>query len=753
VKTKNLLLRILPITALVLASSLCGGHAASSFDVPILQSSDGRIEGVLAKREFLFRLPEHIRYEPGAELLLDYRSSPLLLDVSTLTVSINGRQMASARLGHSEDRAESQESSSLKVPIPEGVLQPGWNRMEFRCLLQTTRTLCRDVDNPAAWVELSPDSLVRVAYSDQPLFAELQRFPESITEPLLMRIGEFRSPATQIPPEPMVSLLIPWEAGDPELRSLLIAASRLGQTVYTPPEAVRVGDLGEFPSESEKRNGLLIAARDNLDGMSLPGHVKKALADLQPGEGMLAELIQGPPDGVQRRWILISGADGAGLENAALALGNSGALRGVPSNPWIIAQAPAISPILEKASQPSVGPLNLSSLPDGEILLRGLFRNTAARMVSFPPGFETSTGGFLDLLITHPGNLDKTSALEVRLNDTVIGGVALTPENTGPIHQRIAIPAGIAGRDPSVITVSSYLDIGGVDCAHRHEERAWLNLSGDSVVDLQTSRLKIDDLSNLNQICLLDPFLRRAVLIVPDSPGVQRNGLLKTIGMHLGSRLSTMPVLWPQVAVYGDGREPDVARVQGRSGLVLGSAFEWPQALGENARLVVEGSPRSADRLLLRGEEVPRLDFDSTLSFVQLVASPWSPDEYFAAIGGIEGLGGNSTWKMLAEPEVFERLGGTVSAIDEGGRLITYDVRSVQEVSLSDHVRTAFATGLNAEEVVDRGIRKTEAGIAATVLNVGIGFLSALALAGAFLIQRIVLRHRRKKITEEGDEL
>ncbi len=757
-KTKFLFLRILPVAALALAAPLSGRAAVNAatpprFEVPVLQSGDARLEGVLAARDCAFRLPEHVRYEPGSELVLDYRSSPLLLDVSTFTVSINGRQIASARLGHPDGEGEAQESDRMVVPVPEDVLRPGWNRLEVRCLLQTTRALCRDVDNPAAWLEFSPGTMVRVAYTRQPLFAEIQRFPGSIAEPVLMRLAEFRDSAPGKPPEPSVSLLLPWEAGDPELRSLLVAASRLGQTVYTPPAAVRVGDLSEYPGEAVGRNGLLIATRDDLADVPLPGHVKKGLAELQPGEGMLAEIIQGPPDGLQTRWILVAGADGAGLENAALTLGSSAALRAAPSNPWIIDEPPAVSPVLEKAALPEVGPVRLSSLDGGEILIRGLFRSTAARQVAFPPGLETSGAGTLEFDIAHSGGLDKTSAFEVRLNDAVVGSVALTPGNTGPVRQRMAIPEGIAGRDPSLLTVSSYLDIGSVDCAHRHEERAWLRIGGESLVDLRTAPFRIDDLSQLNRICLRDAFLRRAAVIVPGEAEPRRNELLKTIGMGLGSRLPTMPVLWPQVATYNRERTPDPDRVEGRSGLVLGSAFQWPWAFGGKSRLVVEGSPNSPERLVMRGEEVPRADFDPSLVFAQLVPSPWTEGEYFAALGGIEGLGGNTTVEMLDNPGVFERLGGTVAVYDAGGRLVTYDVRSIQEVSLAAQVRGAFEPGVKADEIVDREIRKTEAGLASMAYNLGLGSAAVLVLAGVFAIQRLVAARRKKRIEEEGDEL
>lgn len=761
-KTNHPVIRTLSIASAILCTCLPLPHAtaesrnraASTFDMPLLEFGDGRLEGVLAKRDYSFRLPEHVRQEPGSELILSYRASPLLLDVSTFTVSLNDRQIASARLGHANDGENKQTAGNLSVPIPEGVLQPGWNRLVVRCLLQTTQNLCRDVDNPAAWLVFDPATSIRVAYSNQPLFAELQRFPESIAEPVLMHLPEFRSLDKKNKPAPVVSLLLPEESGDPELRSFLIAASRLGQTVYTPAEAVAVGDIGEFSALCERRNGVLIGLNDQLADQPLPGHIKKALAELQNGEGFLAEVIYGPPESTQHRWIILSGADSAGLEKAALTLGSSIALRSAPSNPWIIAKAPEISPIVEKMSQPAVGPLKLSSLENGEILLRGIFRNSTSRQISFPPGFETSHAGYVEFDFSHADNLDKTSAFEARLNDMVIGSVALTPDNTGPVKQRFAIPQGIAGRDPSLLTVSSYLDIGSVDCAHRNEERAWLNISGESVVDIRTVPLEINDLSRLNLLCLRDAFLRRAALLVPETPDFNRNELLKTIGMYLGSRLPDMPVLWPQIATYGPEAPPEMERVENRSGLVLGSAFQWPEAFGAKTRLVIEGGGTHADQLILRGQKAPVTDFDSSLSFVQLVASPWTAGEFFAAIGGLENYGGEATVDLLTNPAIYERLRGTVSALDADKRLVTYDVRTVQEVSLSEQMRIAFAPDSREEDLEGEEIKKTEAGLAAMSMNIGIGAGTLVFLAALFVLQRIVVRRRRRnQVIEEGDEL
>lgn len=725
--------------------------ATRSFEVPLFDKDQMRIEGVLSKKDYAFKLPEHVRLEAGSELSLLWQASPLLLsDVSTMSVQINNREVTSVRLAAKKEIPDSQDRGKISIPLPADLLQPGWNRVTVSCLLQTTQSPCRDVDNPAAWVELGEGSHIRVACSQAPLFPEIQRFPESLTEPALMNLAEFRRSASQARPEPVVSLLVPSEAGEAELRTLLIAASRMGQTIYTDPDAVQVKEIASFAGESNARNGMLIGLRSNLTKTPLPEAVQKCLASLGEGEGMVAEIITGPADS-QRRWMLISGADSEGLEKAAQTLGSETALRNVPSNPWIITTAPAVSPIAEKLAQPLPGEISFDSLRDGNIVLRGLFRNQTARHIAFPPGYETTPGGYVDVDLSHSGALEKTSAFDVRLNDVVVGSVALTPQNASGTRQRLVIPAGITGRDPSTLAVSSYLDIGTVDCAHRNDERAWVSLGGNSTLNIHAAPVVINDLSRLGALCLRDAFLRQTAILLPAESSPERNELLKTIGIHLGRQLADMPVLWPQVATYGPSLPPDPARLEGRSGLILGSAFQWPMALGKNMRLAIEGTESNSGSIMLRGEAVPVEDFDSTLSFVQLLPSPWSKGELFATIGGLNGYGGKTTIDLLTDRSISERLSGTVAAADASGRVITYDVRFIQEVSLSHHILTGFASGMTPADIEDKRMDKTEAGFLTQSVNYWIAGASFGLMVGLYLLQRIMVRRRQNQ--QNGDDL
>ncbi|MFZ4776194.1 MAG: cellulose biosynthesis cyclic di-GMP-binding regulatory protein BcsB [Terrimicrobiaceae bacterium] len=721
-------------------------QARRHFVSPLFLADKDLLSGVLAHKDYMIRLPEHLRYEAGSELILHFKSSPLLLaDVSTMTVGFNDRPMVSVRLGGAEQEEASDAAgrTTLTIPIPAGSLNPGWNRVSVKCLLQTTQVPCRDVDNPAAWVEMGEGSLLKVAYADQALFPEMQRFPESLTEPQLMQMNQQLLSNKSKDGDPTVSILIPGKAGDAELRAFLISTARMAQNLYMRDESFSVGDLKGFSDEATLRNGILIGTKADLAGIDLPAEMAASLRAVKEGEGFLAEFVTGNPGKSLHRWMILSGGDSAGLENAALALGSSASMEMVPGNPWIVSETPVVPPVFEKIAQPRNGEVTLASLPGGAITLRGLFRNEASRRVEIPVGTQTVEGGFINLDFSHAENLDKTSAFDVKLNDLLIGSVALNEANSNLATKQIAIPAGLPGRDPSIISISSYLDIGTVDCGHRNEERAWVNISGMSTVDIQSGPLKIEDLSRMDFLLLRDALLRKAAVILPSAATPERMETLKSLAVFLGHRLPSSPVLWPQVATYDQSKQPDKDRVANRSGLILGSAFEWPQALPGKPALVISSSEEKPGMLQMRGQWFSANAFDQSLSFAQLLPSPWSRGELFAAVGGIGGYGGKSTTAMLTDPLVAERLGGTVAAVDARNRVVTYDVRFVQGSSLGEQITEGLPPGLTLKETEKKKESSIEAGAGTIRQNVVILIASAVILLVIFTLQRFAARRRR----------
>lgn len=737
VKAQKMIKAALLVVLAATAGTGRGAPAATpgKFFTPLFAEDSMRLEGVLASQDFVIRLPEHVRYLPGSRFNLVFRASPLLLpDVSTMTVSLNGRQLTSLRPVTKQEVQPQKQTVSLALEPDD--LHPGWNRVQIRCLLVTTATPCRDVDNPASWVEVDKRTGVEVAYADQALFPELQRFPDTLAEPQLMRMAEEKA-------DPSVSLLLPDNAGDGELRGAFVAAARLGQTIYLPEEAVEIGRLDHFAKQSGERNGVLIAKRDALAKTDLPAEFGLPLRGLQDGEGFVGEFITGEPASGQNRWIVVSGADDEGLQKAVLALGSAPALRDATGNPWVVKQTPVISPVTEKLAAPAKGPVNLDSLPGGGIALRGLFRNATSRAWPLPPGWQTAKGGKLTLEFSHAENLDKTSAFEVAVNDAAIGSIALNEANAQRTRRVMPIPAGLPGRDPSSLTVASYMDIGTVDCAHRNEERAWLDIAGSSTIDAPAEPLVIGDLGRLGFVAVRDAFLRRAAVVVPAEQGKERDAMLVAYAMYLGRELSSMPVLWPQVATYAADHPARADLVSGRSGVVLGSARQWAQAFPKTTPLAAEASPESGDFISLRGQTVPMGDFDRGLVMAQLIDSPWQNGELFAVVGGLGGYGGSGTLAMLTDPELTSLLAGNFAALDPDGRVVNYDTRLAGSDSLADALREGLDTSLTAGEIRARqearlASREEAAGFNRVMLA---GFGGVLGLV--FLAERLLSWRRR----------
>jgi hypothetical protein len=92
-----------------------------------------------------------------------------------------------------------------------------------------------------------------------------------------------------------------------------------------------------------------------------------------------------------------------------------------------------------------------------------------------------------------------------------------------------------------------------------------------------------------------------------------------------------------------------------------------------------------------------------------------------------------------------------VAAADAHGRVITYDVRFIQEVSLSEQIRFGFSSDTSPADIEDRRVDMTEAGFLTQSVNYWIAGASFVVMAGLYVLQRIMVRRRQNP--KNGDEL
>ena len=672
--------------------------AATAF-IPLFKTAEQKFLGPLASSEFFFEIPQHVELAGPQVMTIRFRASQLLIpDISTATIELNGSPVKSIRLPGS---AGDEGVGTLSFPVRTEDLIAGWNKVLVKCLMQTTDVHCRDVDNPACWFVLEKGTGLALSFRRVKLFPELARFPASITEEQLLRQEEL---VDGFPPDkirPVAALLVPKKLTTPAFRAFVAAAARLGQPGYMPMQAVRVGALEDWNRGSGDTNGLLLGLAADLGGLDLPAEVRSAIGTLKPGEGLLAEFITGEDPAGQRRWIVVSGPDVDGLTKAVLALGSSDALGASALNPWVIRDTPRVSALTERLARPPSQSQSFENLYGGRLTLKGVFRNRVAFAWALPPGYETAPGSELLLEMAHAAGLADNSAVQIDVNDRLLQGIPLGKDGEQCKLVRLGIPEGIIGRAPNSLVVSSYLDIGTIDCGHRNEERAWIEFSPNSFLKIASRPLTIGSLDRFDQLLLRDAFLRRACILLPESASTGDLELVRDVALALGKKLASMPVLWPQAALYSaDNAVPDDA-VKNASVLLLGGASDWAAALPKSTLLSIGAVP-GKESLRLQGSDVPFRELTSGLVFAQFINSPWSAENCVVAVGGVRGIGGVTASRLLTDPEVLAKLSGTVAGIDKKGRVFQYDVRVANSRSLSETVLNNIPKGMSASATEEK---------------------------------------------------
>ncbi len=706
--------------------------------VPLFKTAEHKLVGPLASAEFFFQLPAHVELTGQPKLNLSFRASQLLIaDISTATFELNGVPLKSIRLPGQTDGA----TQKLELAVPAGLLRAGFNRVNVRCLMITTDVHCRDVDNPACWLVLETGTGLNVPYRRLKLFPELGRFPATITEEQLLRQEELVEgfPADSI--KPVAAVLLPADLGNESFRTFVITSARLGQPSYLPNQGLRVGVLADWQAQSNERNGVLIGLTSDLTALDLPAETRAAVSALQPGEGVISEFIIGENAGSQRRWIVVGGADQAGLIKAALALGSNDSLGAAATNPWVIRETPQVLPLTERIAQPPDRPQTFARLYGGELALRGVFRSQTSFAWDLPPGYETAEMSEMFLEMSHAAGFADASSLMFTMNNRLLPGVALDSVAQERKLVRLNVPAGIPGRAPNSLAITAYLDIGTTDCAHRNEERAWVAFSPASALAITSRPLTIKGLDRLGYVLLRDAFLRRASILLPKAslPG----GLepVRDLSLYLGRYLSSMPVLWPDAALFAEGQPVPSAVVESTSSVLLGSPSDWRMVLGEKTPLSVDPVP-GEQALRLQGKVVPLEQIPADAVFAEFIPSPWSKDNCVVAIGGATGLDGKLAVKMLTDQDILSKLDGTVAGLDAKGRVFNYDVRQSDPRSLSEEILHSLPSGVSAEDTAKKLEDEKSTRTNKILRNIAIG---AVGLAIVAFMVRTQVRLARLK--------
>jgi hypothetical protein len=664
--------------------------------IPLSHTDSESFPGDAAAKDFFLQLPEHVSFQPGCELRLAlYPSREVLARLCTIIASINGSRLSGASV---EGKSLSNDLViRLRFPLPAGSLAPGWNRVALRFVLNKPAAGFSAAQGPGTWTIRRMDSDLKVVYQRSTLFPEVVRFPGSLAEEKLLRPPEGHADS-----EPALALLLPASMRDVHLRACAIIGARLGQLGYLSSEDCRLDLTENWQAEQQERNGIVVGLRAELGSLALPPNLADKLASLQPEQGMVAEFIVDSTS-KQRRWLVVAGADDAGLEKAVLTLGSASALAAAPPNPSLIEEMPVVSVELEGKTQPGLTRVALKDWGISQVRLSGI--HTMAQSIPgwrLPPGYDLASG-VLELQFSHsPTLLNPGSWVDVMVDGIKAGTIELTPKNAASGSAKVALPKGFSGRDPMMLTFRAHLDLSPSECDQRKEDEPWLVISGDSTLETSPALMQVHGLNQFGRLLLRDSFLRRAAIVTPRVLSLEELGLLIAISMRLGQQLPSSPVLWPEVCTYSKTSPAQAARLKDRSVLVLGSIGQWPDAVPPEAPTLLKITDDRIGAVRMQGYAVNMASFEPSLAFMQMTPSPWSQGEWLVAAGGWHEFASPALLRLLTDPKVADDMHGNVCAMDASGRVAAYDSRSPARDSMAERIYSRIPLGLSADETRER---------------------------------------------------
>jgi hypothetical protein len=669
---------------LALGPMLSGQDAAASVEhvkLPIIRETQESFAGSISIKDYFVRLPEHILFRDGTRVEATLHPSESLRPaVCAIGLAVNDRLVVSTNLhvGGGELRAE---SVRLNAAVPREALSGGWNRISLRFTLHSAKDITREAMEKMSWTLRSSESFLDLAFERQPLFPELARLPHSLAEEKLLHPDIDAPFADMI--QPAVSILVPGRSRQAHLRAAAIVGARLGQVGHLDDAHCRVQALEFWKTETDQRDAVIIARRDQLGGIDLPGKITAAIAELRARQGLLAEFFVGPQTH-PHRVLLITGADDKGLEQAALTLGSSPALDVAPPSPSVIEELPSLPASVEAEAAPSPAMIRLAGAP---LEWHGLYRGEQSFSGwRLPPGFQAGNDSALTLEYRYAASVVATNSfLEASVNGQRIGTIQLGAVSSTNGIARMTLPTRLPGRDPMILTFRALLDGGEAACGQAEPAQAWFRILPESRIESSPEPAELKGLQNLDRLLTRDRFARRAAFVLPEGPGLGQVRLLFTLAFRLGKQLPSSPVLWPEVVTYRTSGALDTGRLKGRSVVLLGSIAQWGEVLGDGVASPAVSMASAPNAVVIQGREYPMNHFDPALALVQFLPSPWADGEKLVVAGSWQDYTAPTVKRLLRDLASGE-LEGDLAALTSSGVVVSYNSKSPPAMAFADSI-------------------------------------------------------------------
>ncbi len=306
-----------------------------------------------------------------------------------------------------------------------------------------------------------------------------------------------------------------------------------------------------------------------------------------------------------------------------------------------------------------------------------LFANFGLGAVSYqfyiPPGSTVASDARFNLVFGNSELLDYgRSGIVVSLNNIPIGSVRMSDATATQATNTvgISIPSSAILPGNNILTVRANL-IPINDCTPRSLQGLWVEVWSDSSFHLPLTQVLLNpvsnlDLSNYPAPFIYDPMLGNTALVLSQNDLDSWRAALHIaayLGQSANGTLTTLSVDYSDQVSNADRAKYNL--------LVIGLPSQSPIVSQMNSSLPIPFSSGDNLSAIHSSQVTYSISPDSPLGYVEMMPSPWNPNNIVLAVLGNSRMGLSWAIAALIDPTLRSNLAGNFDAINDRQILTT----------------------------------------------------------------------------------
>jgi len=447
--------------------------------VPLFKDDDKVIRGVFNDYTYWFILPKYAKVDDAVLSIELSHAKELLLDVSSLAISINDEPVGQFFLTPANS-----DHYKATFPVPKQNMKSGYNLLKFSFFMKSSTVPCMDVDSPVNWSVIHKSSFISFKY----------RVAE---DPGIKYFDEIFCKVNNLAQED-VAFVLDDNPGDDMLTAASIIADYLGKSSGNPRKITALYKSAVTQADSNKYNMILFTTSSPNAGET----------------GAFLSLSKSTQD---KYAFTIASKTQEGVKKAALFLASNDMSSCDEASKIIPEELLSKTESKPRKTFPNKATFKYLGYPD--TTASGAFSTNASFALTRPCNWLLRAASKADLvMIASELLVPYNSSVTVQINGIPVATRKFTGKTEQAFILSAYIPQNMLDMRDFTLQTNFYFDVGQKDCNHRFLEKAWAVVKDSSCFYLPHSFKIIKDFDDFPSMFMTGDRLAPTTLYVSDRP-------------------------------------------------------------------------------------------------------------------------------------------------------------------------------------------------------------------------------------------